>query len=418
MVIEFIEVILEYMGMVLCIHKVAKKRFRISRWVINYYFFVQLLLLLIWKGILPQGCKVIIYMGLFCYTQLVIVKSWRKTFQYFGIAMLSFFSLQIFIYIVSTFFISNSLNMNYGVIWANLFVLIILILWNDKFMNKAIDKINSAKEVIVLLFFGLILIRILCLYNQNSYFDWEIGLQFLIETIGLIMAYALWTNAENEKKHKIKEVQMYETYNQAFEGAIRTIRARQHEFDNHINAIKCLQYTIEDKDKVLELQNQYCDRVLQENDVNKLLKVDFEPVIIGFIYSKIITAKEKGIKVNYEIQNVEIKERIHIYEFIEILGILLDNAIEAMEENSEKIIILHLVKCNKNSFVLEVANSSRFYHNSEIEKFCLYGYSTKGNDRGTGLTRLKDIVASNKADLFITNRRYEEKNYLVFEVTF
>ena len=55
---------------------------------------------------------------------------------------------------------------------------------------------------------------------------------------------------------------------------------------------------------------------------------------------------------------------------------------------------------------------------SEIEKFCVRGYSTKGMNRGMGLTRVKEIVMRINATLMICNKEYIDDNYLCFEVIF
>lgn len=58
------------------------------------------------------------------------------------------------------------------------------------------------------------------------------------------------------------------------------------------------------------------------------------------------------------------------------------------------------------------------YKNNEIENFCKYGYSTKGEKRGVGLARVKEIVEKNKAELLIRNMNYKDNNYLSFRICF
>lgn len=68
--------------------------------------------------------------------------------------------------------------------------------------------------------------------------------------------------------------------------------------------------------------------------------------------------------------------------------------------------------------ILEVANISKIFSNTEIEKFCSYGYSTKGDKRGVGLSRVKEITKKSNAILLIQNQRYNEENFLCFKVCF
>ena len=418
MIVECIEVILEYLTIVMCMHKIVNKKFKLDRWIILTYFLVQIILILIWQGVIQQNCKLIIYIGLLLYAKKNLVDKWSKAMGLVGITVILVCIMQLLAYIIYKFFALDLAVMRYGVLSANVFVLLVIGLWKTKYKERESNKRNHLRIAIILLLFIFVFFRIVYLYNQNKYLDFEIGVQFLIETIGLIIASTLWLNAENEKKNKEKELIMYEMYTQAFEGAINTIRARQHEFDNHINAIKCLQYTIKDPVELVEAQNRYCDMVLKSNEINKLLKINFEPVIIGFIYSKIVEAKEKDIIVKYVIQPVEVKKKIPIYEFVEILGILLDNAMEALNEQSEKIIKLEIIENEFGHFSLQVSNLCRVLSNNEIEKFCVNGYSTKGKNRGVGLTRLKEIVLERKAELIVGNNTYEEQNYLAFKIVF
>lgn len=178
--------------------------------------------------------------------------------------------------------------------------------------------------------------------------------------------------------------------------------------------MKC---TIEDQEELLRAQEQYCDQVLKDSQVGDLLKLKIEPVLVGFLYAKITAAQEAGIHVEYEVNLLDIKEKIEIYEMIELIGILFDNAVEALQDNGNRKMILKLVDTNK-GFAVEVANASRMYLNNEIEKFCTYGYSTKGKERGVGLARVKEVVRKANATLTIQNQSYKNQNFLCFRINF
>nr|WP_238480438.1 GHKL domain-containing protein [Clostridium chrysemydis] len=93
-------------------------------------------------------------------------------------------------------------------------------------------------------------------------------------------------------------------------------------------------------------------------------------------------------------------------ELCRIIGILLDNAIEAAELSNDKIINVALVS-NNNVKVIIVKNS----YNGEKPNINLIfkeGYSTKNNNSGLGLKILKDIA--NKQRNIILDTRIDE-NY-------
>ena len=127
--------------------------------------------------------------------------------------------------------------------------------------------------------------------------------------------------------------------------------------------------------------------------------------------------KEKGILVEYDISPIDIRGRIEVYEMIELIGIFLDNALEALEESDFRKVLIEILN-DKNGFIVEIANASRIYTNVEIEQFFSYGYSTKGAGRGCGLNRVKEIVKKANAELLIQNRSIDIQNYLCFSVCF
>lgn len=237
----------------------------------------------------------------------------------------------------------------------------------------------------------------------------QIAICFLIIALMLI----LWINSENEKRHKAEELRSYQLYTKTFKDAIETIKMKQHEFDNHINAIKCMRYTIHDTQKLIDEQNKYCDKILQDNKYNNLLKLNMSPILIGYLYSKFTAASVQGIHVEYEIEDVNVED-IEINDLIEIIGILFDNAVEALEEQGDKEVEVNLLK-EGNKFVISVANISEWKTNSEIEKFFEYGYSTKGKGHGIGLFRINTLLKKYKTCIQVENINKDDMNYLCFK---
>ena len=219
-----------------------------------------------------------------------------------------------------------------------------------------------------------------------------------------------------KKKHKAEELRTYQLYTKTFEDAIATIRMKQHEFDNHINAIKCMRYTIQDTEELFNEQDRYCDKILQDNKYNKLLKLSMVPILSGYLYSKFTAAMTKGINIEYEIQDVNI-DYIAINDLIEIIGVLFDNAVEALEEQDDTEMEVKLLK-QDSTYVISIANISDWKTNSEIEKFFEFGYSTKGKEHGIGLFRVNTLLKKYKATIQVENITKSNRNYLCFKIVF
>lgn len=365
----------------------------------------------------------IMYINLMVYVKMRLAEKWVIAIKIFGTMFVMIPCLQlIMFYIVKFIFILFQLNQNghiLGVV-SNCLVCLLIAFWEKEYVFKVARRLGKNKSGLVALVFCFFVIYLLYIYKKREYVYESVTVQLLVTIICIAVVAIFWINAENEKKMKVKELQLYELYNKTFEEAIAVIRVRQHEFENHINAIKCLQMTIDDTNELIKAQNEYCDRVLRENSFNRLLRIQTEPILIGFLYSKFMNAKEQKIEVFHEIHATEFRNKLEIYELIEIIGILVDNAIEALlnEKNIERILVVKLLQVDKEKISIEVANRSRKYLNSEIEKFFVYGYSTKGKNRGVGLSRVKAIVNKNKADLQAENVNYNGDNYLSIKIIF
>jgi len=93
-----------------------------------------------------------------------------------------------------------------------------------------------------------------------------------------------------------------------------------------------------------------------------------------------------------------------IYEFTRILGILLDNAIEATSECKDKIINVYI----RNDFNIKrqllIIENTYNNKNVDIERIFEKGYSTKDKNTGLGLWEVRQILKKNSnLNLFTSN---------------
>ena len=138
-------------------------------------------------------------------------------------------------------------------------------------------------------------------------------------------------------------------------------------------------------------------------------------VIAGFIYSKFKLAKLKkitlNVAINAKLNNIPIEE----YEIIEVLGILIDNAIEA--SFYKEVIYLEINKNDDNLEIL-VRNAYEYISNTQFSKMFELGYSTKSkNSRGYGLYNVKNIVQGNKGNILFYNSTINNLNYLTIGIS-
>lgn len=192
-----------------------------------------------------------------------------------------------------------------------------------------------------------------------------------------------------------KKLESAESYNSTLRILHDNVRGFKHDFDNIVTTIGGYIKT-EDmeglKKYYLELEDD-CERV------NNLYVLNPEIVnndgIYNLLTKKYNEADSKNIKVNIsfllDLGNLHMK----IYEFARILGILLDNAIEASSECEDKIINLSLRNDSKNSRELIIIENTYNDKNIDTEKIFEKGVSGKENHTGLGLWEVRKIVKKN-----------------------
>ena len=216
-------------------------------------------------------------------------------------------------------------------------------------------------------------------------------------------------------QEKQAELEAYKTYSVAFSDLITQIRARQHEFDNHISALCNLHYICKDYDELVSEQSKYAKDVIGNNRFHRLL-VSGNPVIAGFLYGKLSSIQEQGIEVTYTFHISEFTSKIPVYLVVELIGNLLKNAVKAVKtQQVEKQIHLSCTE-NENEFCLGVRNRSEKIPLDEMGRFFEKGYSSKGSGRGLGLYNVKEICEKYGVDIVCDNTEVDDKNWFLIEL--
>ena len=119
----------------------------------------------------------------------------------------------------------------------------------------------------------------------------------------------------------------------------------------------------ENYDKILKSQNI----IMHSNNIamsfSKLNNIKNMPVK-SILYAHLVSASQKGIDVNLEIEDSIINEPIDTFDYVRVLSVLLDNAIE-------------------NTFYGKYSNISELFQTS---------MSSKGHNRGLGLASVEIIL--------------------------
>lgn len=223
----------------------------------------------------------------------------------------------------------------------------------------------------------------------------------LLSTISLL-AYFIISIYSLIKTTKLelttRDLEETKLYNQSLIILHDSVRGFKHDFHNILQAIG----GYIDKKDLDGLEKYYSQLVTDCQRVNNLTSLSPEtinnPAIYGILASKYLRADELGIQINLEVFLNLNKINMKIYEFTRILGILMDNAIEASSECDEKIIKLEIRKdFNVNRQILIVENT---YNNKDVDTDKIFekGYTSKTDTKsqhGLGLFEVRQILKKN-----------------------
>lgn len=242
------------------------------------------------------------------------------------------------------------------------------------------------------------------------------GAVVLVMTIS-VRLYEVYQKQESE-------IQMYQMYTRPLEELIREIRARQHEFRNHLNAILNMHLTVDNYDELVRTQADYILSVADDkrNNYMPLLRIS-DKILAGFLYTKIVSAT-KDVDFSVEIGVNRIVTNAMEKDIIEVLGTLIDNAVDACDEEN-RAIRLFLSSNGSDTkdtvddrLVFEIMNEHPPIPMNELTRFFERGYSTKSNkgNRGYGLYNARRIVKEYKGEITLENRAVAGRNYICFHI--
>lgn len=181
------------------------------------------------------------------------------------------------------------------------------------------------------------------------------------------------------------------------------MRCFKHDFNNIIQAIDGYIYLDDMKSLQVYFKSllEECNHVKVIDSIN--CKVVENPAVCGVLLSKYRIAEENNIQMNIDLlaSLKELNERSYVVS--RMLGILLDNAIEATNECEEKIINFEIIKdIKRNKLVITVENT---YKNKDVDTCKIFekNYTTKKGNTGLGLWKIQDILRKdNSLELFTT----------------
>ena len=419
MIISLLYVVFEAIAVLLLLHTLYGKKICWNIYSIAFVVIDYILMLATKLFGVSQNLSVMIYplLAIYCFVQ--FKSKIQEIIVNIVLAVIMLLGIQLIPLLV--FGILGELLIGYenvAIVISNLIILIIAIVLYKKVDLHTISLTfqRNSKLIGLILLLESTLVFLLIFQYKNAYGKVPIKYTVISGIMVLIIILCIHGLLYRIKyQEKQAELEAYKTYSAAFSDLITQIRARQHEFDNHISALCNLHYICKDYDELVQEQSKYAKDVISNNRFHKLL-VSGNPVIAGFLYGKLSSIQEQGIEVTYTFHISEFTSKIPVYLVVELVGNLLKNAVEAVKtQQVEKQIHLSCTE-NENEFCLGVRNRSEKIPLDEIGRFFEKGYSSKGGGRGLGLYNVKEICEKYGVDIVCDNTEIDDKNWFLIEL--
>ena len=267
-------------------------------------------------------------------------------------------------------------------------------------LKKIINYDFSTNKKIVLVSLLVLISLAIFFYSLINTFEFSnnvIGYLIVIITLILILFYLFKQKIENEAISKKYDdlLNVMKTY----ESDIEEQRAKIHETRNELMTIKC---KINDKAKEIEII-EYIDSILGDktsSNMSKYSKFKYLPSngIKGFFYYKFMEAEKRNIKVSVNISKkiensfIGSLDTKNFKDLVRIIGVYLDNAIEASSESDDKKLGIEIYLIQDD---IEIIISNTFNNDINMDKIGKEKFTTKGKNHGHGLLLVKHILHNN-----------------------
>lgn len=216
---------------------------------------------------------------------------------------------------------------------------------------------------------------------------------YLLVMLFLLLAMRRSYSEQLQTEAKQKAWQDLQDYTHNLEAMYHSLRSFKHDY---INILLSLSGYIEQRD-MDELKKFFEDNIfptkylIDQGDykLNQLSNIGVLE-IKSLLSAKMIYAHESGIDVTIDIPDKVGDFQIDTVDLARILGIFLDNAIEATLETEQPQIGLNIIQ-NKDSVSITIRN--RFADNGiALHKLKQTGFSTKDGHQGIGLSNAQKII--------------------------
>ncbi|WP_415426723.1 quorum-sensing sensor histidine kinase AgrC [Staphylococcus borealis] len=301
------------------------------------------------------------------HTQNYVIITSSYIIIFFAISLLLAFSVQFLLKKLMQSYLS--INRTYLTIISIVLVLSFIILY---VYSQMPNINNSSLKMYGLIFMGIIL--------------------FFTVLIVFISNYMI---KELRYKRNMEEIETYYEYTLQIESINNEMRKFRHDYVNILTTMS--EYIREDD--MPGLRQYFNENIvpMKDNLQMKSIKINGTEnlkvrAIKGLVTTKILQAQEKNIPISIEVPELVEHIEMNTIDLSRIIGIITDNAIEASEALEDALIRIAFI--NTETSVMFIVMNKCLEDMPRIHELFQERFSTKGENRGLGLSTLKEITDS------------------------
>lgn len=324
----------------------------------------------------------------------------KLSYQAISIAVLMSLNFELIIQLILRKAVLSFNNMYINIVEILLYVVLGLVIYykginifpKDWEKYCIVDE-NQRKKFnyhLILMLCVLVLMSFWSAYITNSINLYKDGQQYFIIgfTIAFLILFIYFIRILVSHAMEEIEVLIDKQYQKELVNFMEIIRAQRHDFNFHLQAISGMI----DNENYLECKKYISQMVGDTSKMNEVLPL-YHPEVSALLntFREIVSRK----KIQFQViiyYNLE-KIPCTVYEINKIIGNLIQNAIDEVEQNlnENSFIQVSILKRSGNS-VIKVSNKVNKDMDS-LKKVFVSGYSTKSSHEGIGLSTVQKIAS-------------------------
>lgn len=196
---------------------------------------------------------------------------------------------------------------------------------------------------------------------------------------------------------------------------VDSMRANNHDFTNKLHVILGLIQM-----EMYEEASTYIQNItmVQRETISKVMNAVSEPAVAALLIGKIARASELNINFvlrdgcRYSPTDMALPSEM----LITVIGNLLDNAFEAMNENTDYKVrheLMFGIYSKADALLITVDDTGHGIKTEHLARIFEKGYSTKSDNRGTGLYQVKAMVENFGGKIIVESQEYVGSSFTV-----